>query len=141
MRARMDPKASEDQKTAARLKAEELYNKACQHGNGWVCWIMSDWYLREGAIAVFPKDPARAMSLVRRGCDLGYAASCATLAKHMIEGVHTKKDVPAAMDGAPPARVRRRPAGGMRDDREPVPGRKGRDQERGPGDRGVRARV
>ncbi|MCC6553066.1 MAG: sel1 repeat family protein [Polyangiaceae bacterium] len=97
MRARLAKDATEDQKTEARIKAEEMYNKGCQAGNGWICWNVSDWYLRDGSLAVFPKDPARAMSLVRRGCDLGYGPSCSTLARHMIEGKHTTKDVPAAL--------------------------------------------
>lgn len=96
MLARMNA-AGEDAKTEHRIKAEEYYNKACRAGDGWVCWSISDWYLRDGAIAVFPKDPARAMSLVRRGCDLGYAPACATLAQHLINGKHTKQDVPGAM--------------------------------------------
>jgi len=97
MVVRMNAK-DEGAKTEARIKAEQYYNKACELGDGWVCWNIADWYLREGSLAVFPKDPARAASLVRRGCNLGYAYSCSTLAGMLIKGEHTTKDVPAALD-------------------------------------------
>lgn len=87
----------EDAKVKARMKAEEYFNKGCELGNGWICWNLSHWYLEPPSLAVLPRDPARAMSLVRRGCNLGYGPSCSTLAGHMIKGEHTQKDVPGAL--------------------------------------------
>jgi TPR repeat protein len=87
----------DDARMKARLAAEALYTRACELGDGWACWSISDWYLREGASAVFPRDPARAMALVRRSCNLGHAPGCATLARHMLEGEHTARDVPGAV--------------------------------------------
>ena len=97
MQIRQERGISEDKATEARINAQTWYDKACQAGNGWMCWNVSDWYLREGVLEIFPRDPARAMSMLRRGCDLGYGPSCLTLAQHMLAGKETKKDVPGAV--------------------------------------------
>lgn len=94
---RLQKGKSEDAQTELRVKAEELMNKACQLGDAYACYNTSDWYLRDPPLAVFPKDPARAIAMIRRGCNLGYAFACSKLAMHLVDGKHAKQDVPGAM--------------------------------------------
>lgn len=90
--------AKDDQaKLDARLKAENRLAQACDRGDAWTCWNTSTWYLRTGALEVFPRDPSRAMALLRRGCDLGYAPSCSSLAAALMAGKDAPRDVPAAL--------------------------------------------
>ncbi|WP_234023859.1 SEL1-like repeat protein [Sorangium cellulosum] len=95
MRDMVSNKAVAD--AAGRAKLRELSDKACALGDGWSCWSVAEWYLREGPQAVFPRDPARAVALLRRGCDLGQGPSCSALGDMLVEGKLTAKDVPAAV--------------------------------------------
>lgn len=83
-------------KPDARLKAQQLSDRACELGDGWACMSTSGMYLQQGASAVFPRDPARAAALLRRGCGLGHGPSCSTLATLLLEGSQMAKDVPGA---------------------------------------------
>lgn len=96
MTRRMQAKGDQA-KLDARLKAEARLAQACDRGDGWTCWNTSQWYLRTGTLEVFPRDPSRAMSLLRRGCDLGYGPSCSSLAEALMVGKDAPKDVPAAL--------------------------------------------
>jgi uncharacterized protein len=84
-------------KAAAGKKAQELSDRACDVGDGWACQAAAGWYLQEGASAIFPKEPARAAALLRRGCGLGHGPSCSTLAGLLLEGKQMAKDVPDAV--------------------------------------------
>jgi TPR repeat protein len=95
MRDILSNKAPAD--AAGRAKLRELSDKACQLGDGWACWSVAGWYLREGTQAVFPKDPARAIALLRRGCDLGHGPSCSSLGNMLVDGKVVAKDVATAV--------------------------------------------
>ena len=87
----------DDTKTHARIEAEKYLARACELGEAWTCWNTAHWYLRTGTLEVFPRDPARASSLYRRSCALGYAPGCSSLADFLISGKDVKRDVPAAL--------------------------------------------
>lgn len=82
---------------AERAKVRANSDKACEMGDGWACWTAAEWYLREGTLAVLPRDPARAAALLRRGCALGHGPSCSTLGNMQLEGKIAAKDVTSAV--------------------------------------------
>jgi len=79
-------------------QAEQLLDKACQLGDGWVCWNTASWYMRSPKTnPVFGSDYARGVTLIERGCKLGYGPSCSSLAALKIKGEHTPKDAAAGL--------------------------------------------
>lgn len=74
-------------------EAEAMLDKGCLAGEGWVCWNTASWYMKpESLKPPFGRNLEKGMQLLERGCQLGYAASCASLGMELVEGKNTKKD-------------------------------------------------
>ncbi len=75
-------------------KAESLFNKACNMGDGLSCYRLG-YNFKNGANG-FKKDEARGFDLLSRACQLGNNNSCTEAAKQLEEGIGVPKDLDAA---------------------------------------------
>lgn len=91
-------RATDDgKKMELRSRAQQLLDKGCELGDGWVCMNTANWYLSPTPGSDWPHDASKGVFMLRRGCSLGYAFACSTLAKELLSGKQTKKDVPEAI--------------------------------------------
>ena len=80
------------------VEAEKLLDQGCLAGEGWVCWNTASWYMKpESLKPPFGRNLEKGIELLGRGCSLGYAPSCASLGKELVEGKNTTKDAKRGM--------------------------------------------
>lgn len=80
-------------------EAEQMLDKGCLAGEGWVCWNTASWYMKPETLKPpFGRNLEKGVQLLERGCSLGYAPSCASLGMELVEGTSTKKDSTRGME-------------------------------------------